>query len=178
MTWLDTLRAECARTSQRKAADLLGLSVTTVNLVLKGKYMSSTDRIEARVRERLTDAPWLRALREEVTRTSQARTAERLGISEATVSQVLSGNYKADTARIERRVRGELLGETVECRVMFDVSMRVCQDMQERKQGQAANPAALQCHAACRGLGRFASSGACPHFNGQGGNKQAKENAA
>lgn len=173
MSWLDMLRAECERTSQRKAADALGVSQTTINLVLKGKYMSSTDRIEARVRERFEE-PWLRELRAEVQRTSQARTAERLGISEATVSQVLSGTYKADTLRIERRVRGELLGDTVECPVMYDVSLRVCQDMQERKASQAANPQALQCHAACRGLGRFARNGQCPHFNGPG-SKPAKE---
>ena len=51
---------------------------------------------------------WLAALRLVCATTSQGRAAEQLGISEATVSQVLSGTYKAATTRIERRVRGEL----------------------------------------------------------------------
>lgn len=113
---------------------------------------------------------WLDTLRTEVDRTSQARVAERLRISEATVSQVLSGNYKANTQRIERRVLGELLGRQVECRVLYDISLRVCQDVQERPRGAGSNPMHQQCYSACRGTGKWEEKGPCPHFCGQGTN--------
>lgn len=170
--WLERLRAHAARVGQTRTADALGVSQTTVCLVLKGKYMASTDRIEARVMERLPAEPWMVALRAEVQRTSQARTAARLGLSEATVSQVLSGTYKASTQRIERRVRGELLREECECPVMGDVSLRVCQDVQERKLELISNPQHRMAWMACRGQGRFDGKGCCVHFNGQGSGKK------
>ena len=171
--WLQTLRAEVARTSQGACAIRLGVDRTTINKVLKGTYMADTKHVEAKVREHLDDTPWLKALRDERTRTSQARVAERLGISEATVSQVLSGTYKASTERIERRVRGELLGEQVECPVLMEISVRLCQDVQERPRGSGSNPTYQQCYVACRGLGRWESKGPCAHYCG-GAAKEAK----
>lgn len=109
----------------------------------------------------------LRALADLAAGTSQARAADRIGVSESTLSQVLTGAYKASTARIERRVRGELLGATCECPVMGDVSTRVCQDVQERKP-PIANPHYAQAWLACRGRGRFERAGVCPHFNAGG----------
>ena len=83
-----------------------------------------------------TPAHWLGALRTECDRTSQAQVAQRLGVSGTTVSQVLSGTYAANPIRIERRVRGELMGAQCNCPVMGDVSTRVCQDVQERTPGK------------------------------------------
>ncbi|MFG6462276.1 hypothetical protein ACG04Q_11910 [Roseateles sp. DXS20W] len=175
---MTTLRDYSTQHGQRAAAARLGMSAATVNKVLKGTYMADTKHIEQRVRERLSDT-WLGALRAECDRTSQTAAASRLGISDTTVSQVLSGNYKASTVRIERRVRGELLGEQCECPVMGDVSLRVCQDVQERSLGKGSpgigNPQHALAWHACRGSGRFASRGACPHFNG--GRKGASEAA-
>lgn len=119
-------------------------------------------------------ADWLKALGRECARANQVRAAQRLGISEATVSQVLKGAYKANPMRIERRVRGELMGALCECPVMGEVSTRVCQDVQERKPGQIANPQHAQAWRACRGLGAFTRAGQCPHFN-QAGALPAKE---
>ena len=36
--WIEILAAECARTSQKRAANLIGYSTPTVNQVLKGTY--------------------------------------------------------------------------------------------------------------------------------------------
>lgn len=174
--WLDILRAQAARTSQGACARLLNVDRTTINKILKGSYMASTKHIEAKVMQILDHTPWLQALRAEVARTSQARTSERLRISEATVSQVLSGSYKANTQRIERRVRGELMGEVVECRVLYDISLRVCQDVQERSRGAGSNPMYQQCFSACRGQGRWEAKGVCPNFcNQTSGQNAAKE---
>lgn len=120
-----------------------------------------------------TRADWLQALAQLVALYGQGPAAEHLGLSAPTVSQVLSGSYGASTARIERRVRGELMGATCDCRVMGDVSTRVCQDVQERKQ-PIANPHYAVTWLACRGRGRFTKAGVCPHFNGAGA-AQSKE---
>lgn len=134
--------------------------------------MHDPKNIEAKVLATLPAAPWLQALRAERDRTSGGRTADRLGVSEATVSQVLSGSYKANPVRIERRVRGELLGEQCECPVLMEISLRVCQDVQERKRGEGSNPQYQQAWFACRGQGRFEHRGPCPHFCGQSAAKE------
>lgn len=166
--WIARLELACKESSQRRVAMQLRVAPSTVCMVLKGNYMASTDRIEARVMQFLPepkDAEWIAALRAECDRTTQAQAAARLGLSEATVSQVLSGTYKAATTRVERRVRGELLGATCECPVMGDVSTRVCQTVQER-QLPIPNPQHMQAFFACRGRGAFQRAGVCPHFNG------------
>lgn len=157
----------------RGTALLLGYSPATVCCVLKGNYMASPDNLLRRVSERLSDTDnWLGALRAECERTSQAQAAQRIGCSGTTVSQVLSGSYAASPIRIERRVRGELMGAQCNCPVMGDVSTRVCQDVQERTPGKhgagIGNPQHAQAWHACRGSGRFARAGQCPHFNGAG----------
>ena len=48
--WLAALEEACAETSQTAVAKRLGISATTVNRVLAGKYESDTKRMEARVR--------------------------------------------------------------------------------------------------------------------------------
>lgn len=171
--WLENLRAATQRSSLRKVAHQLDLSPATISLVLRGLYMHDPKNIEAKVLELLPQAPWLQALRVEKDRTNQRRAADRLGVSEATVSQVLSGSYKADSARIERRVRGELMGEQCDCPVLMEISLRVCQDVQERKRGEGSNPQYQQAWFACRGQGRFERQGPCPHFCGQGTAKEA-----
>lgn len=97
---------------------------------------------------------WVEALRAECARTSQARTARRLGISASTVNQVLNGTYKADAARIEERIRGELMNERVLCPVMGEISKRKCVDVQALPFA-ATNPQRVALYKACR-------SG-CPH---------------
>ena len=178
---LATLRDYCRQTSQRRAAALLGYSPATVNQILKGTYMASPNHLLHRVRERIADADnWVGSLRTECARTTQAQAARRVGISETTCSQILSGTYGANPARIERRVRGELLGAACCCPVMGDVSTRVCQDVQERRPGKdgtgIGNPQHAQAWHACRGSGRFARAGQCPHFNGAGAKPAAATN--
>lgn len=170
---LQLLADYCRLHGHRRAGAALGYSATTVCQILKGNYMANPDNLLRRVSERLSDADnWLGALRTECDRTSQAQAAGLLGISGTTVSQVLSGTYLANTVRIERRVRGELMGAQCNCPVMGDVSLRVCQDVQERTPGKhgagIGNPQHAQAWHACRGSGRFAKAGQCPHFNGAG----------
>lgn len=50
--WLDALRAACARSSQRKVAEQLGVSPAMVNQVLKGAYSGDLDRMRRLVEGR------------------------------------------------------------------------------------------------------------------------------
>lgn len=111
---------------------------------------------------------WMAALRDQVARTSQARVAQRIGTAESTVSQVLSGTYRANPVRIARRVRGVLLGETVECPVALEMPLDVCQGIQDRKEGQHGNPLYRRAWLCCRGRGEFVNAGPCPHYCGAG----------
>lgn len=166
--WMTRLQAAVNADGLRKVGDRLQLSKATLSLVLRGRYMAKTDQVELRVLSMLPaveEPDWITAWRIEAKRTSQAQAADRVGVSEATVSQVFSGTYKAATTRIERRVRGELMGFTCECPVMGDVSTRVCQDVQER-QPPIANPQHRECFHACRGRGPYTRAGVCPYFNG------------
>lgn len=99
------------------------------------------------------DADWIAALRAECQRTSQARTAARLGVSAAMVNQVLRGRYQGKTANIEARVRGELMRATVECPILGEISTRQCLDEQSRPFA-ATNPIRVLLYRACR---------TCPH---------------
>lgn len=186
MNWLELLQRHCAkRGDQTAVAKQLGFAGSVVSRCLAGKYDGDVEKVAARVIEvygkseiakaMLAEPAWLRALREEVKRTNGTRTANRLGMSEATVSQVLSGSYKANTLRIERRVRGVLLGEEVDCPVLFgDLPMHVCQDIQERPASRGfSSPMHQQAWYCCRGEGRFEERGPCPYFNCGGRPAQA-----
>lgn len=119
---------------------------------------------------------WLHALRAEVARTSQARVAQRLGLSEGTVSQVVGGKYAANTRRIERRVRGALLGEMVECPVALEMPLQVCQGIQDRPKGSSfGNPVHGRAWLCCRGLGEWSNHGPCPHYCGGQANTTNQE---
>lgn len=163
-TWIDRLREAADRHGQREVAARMGLSQTTISLVLTGKYPGDASRVQAAFEAAFGNSlDWLGALRAECERTSQARVAVRIGVSPGTVSQVLSGNYGADTARIARRVRGALLGETVECPVALEMPLHKCQEIQERKAGAGGNPIYARAQLCCRGIGPWADAGPCRH---------------
>lgn len=122
---------------------------------------SSAVTIILPVREPAAD--WLQTLRRECDATSQVQVARLLDLSAATVSQVLHGKYAADTARIERRVRGVLMGATVQCPVMFEIGTHVCQRVQECGKPPAPHFEHRAWYA-CRGLGQWARAGACKHY--------------
>lgn len=166
-----TLQAAVKASTQAAVADKLGCSRATVSLVLAGSYPASTARLEAKVLELLPPPPpappvWLDALRTEAQRIGQQRLAMKLDIAESTLSQVLSGSYKAATTRIERRVRGLLLGEECECPALGEITLFYCQSIQDGPRPSSANPPRLHAWWACRGMSRFGNAGPCKYFNG------------
>lgn len=54
--WIEVLATECARTSQSRAARLIGYSSAVVNQVLKGSYSGDLHRVEEAVRGALMGA--------------------------------------------------------------------------------------------------------------------------
>lgn len=96
-----------------------------------------------------TPPDWIAALAAECDKTSQGQAAKRLGISSAAVNQVLANVYKGRLDRVETRVRGELMRETVACPVLGDISRRDCLDHQKRKFA-ATNPMRVRLFAACK----------------------------
>jgi transcriptional regulator with XRE-family HTH domain len=98
----------------------------------------------------MTEQPdWIRALERACRESTQARIAKRLGVSPATVSQILKGSYNADSRNIETRVRGELMHETVLCPVLDEISAKVCLDWQAKPFG-ITNELRVMMYSACR----------------------------
>lgn len=99
---------------------------------------------------------WIEALAIEANRTTGAAAGKRIGLKGgATVTQICNGTYgAADWSGIEQRVRGALMGESVECMVLGEITRDQCLDEQgKRHVGTSAVRTAL--YHACR-------SG-CPH---------------
>jgi hypothetical protein len=57
------------------------------------------------------ESDWMRALREEVARTSQRRAAALLGVSATTIGLVLAGKYKSNPKTLAKRVRGKVMSK-------------------------------------------------------------------
>jgi hypothetical protein len=75
---------------------------------------------------------WIEALARECDATSQARTAEHLGLSDSTINTVLKAKYPAGTQRIEAIVRGKLMGGTLPCPVLGELGTDLCREWQDK----------------------------------------------
>lgn len=98
-----------------------------------------------------TDEPrWLFVLREKCEKASQAKIAALLNVSTAQISQALKGIYPGNLNRLEKAVRGEWMGETVNCPVLSEIDTNRCQKYQRQKMS-AVNPLRVQLYRACNG---------------------------
>lgn len=91
---------------------------------------------------------WMTVLREHRDSHGNGPTAEKIGYSATTVSQVLSNKYKGDLSAIQKAVEGGLMGMTVQCPVVGEMPRNVCLDYQ-RRVFQATNPLRVQLNKAC-----------------------------
>lgn len=92
---------------------------------------------------------WVWALAGECDRSSQGKAAKRLNVSPSMVNQALKGTYTGDTARLESKVRGEFMSQTVNCPVLGEISTRKCLDEQKRPFA-STNPLRVAVYRACR----------------------------
>lgn len=82
-----------------------------------------------------------------------------IGYSASTLSQVISNSYPGDTARVAEKVRGALMGVTVDCPVLGDIGRDRCLNHQKAPRA-ATNSTRMRLYRACRG--------GCPHARLQG----------
>jgi hypothetical protein len=108
------------------------------------------------------DTNWLERLREAVAESSGNQVARRLGVSPATISLLVNEKYKGDMTAMEERVRGALIGETVDCPVLGEIGRDACLTWQRAK-FIASNPTRIKLYRACRG--------GCPNSKSGGGEK-------
>ncbi|SFD72580.1 hypothetical protein SAMN05428997_14610 [Bosea sp. CRIB-10] len=97
-----------------------------------------------------TMPPEIRALAEACKAESSRRVAKRIGYSDATVSFALANKYQnGDLPKLFARIRGALMGETVECPILGEITKDQCLDNQG-KPFSTANPARARLYRACR----------------------------
>ncbi|MBL4797616.1 MAG: helix-turn-helix transcriptional regulator [Oleispira sp.] len=93
---------------------------------------------------------WLVVLQEKCSLASQRKVAEHLGVSNAVISQVLKQKYPGDVSRLEKKVRGAWMGETVNCPIMGELDLNKCLQYQDAKMS-VVNPLRVQLYRACNG---------------------------
>jgi transcriptional regulator with XRE-family HTH domain len=99
---------------------------------------------------------WLEVLRAEVSASSLAVVADKLGISRTAVSQLCNEKYPGDMERMQMLVEGAFMGHTVSCPILGDIPLHQCLAHQRKPAGQVGdNPTQIKLWKACR-------SG-CPH---------------
>lgn len=108
----------------------------------------------------MTTNNWLSTLKAEVEKQGMRTVAERLGVSKATVSQVVNDKYKASTHTIQQRVEGVFMASTVDCPILDEIPLNVCLEHQARKFA-ATNHVRVALYKACRN--------GCPHSKICGG---------
>ena len=92
---------------------------------------------------------WLQVLKDEVAKQGMRSVAEKLGVSKATVSQVVNDKYKASTHVIQQRVEGVFMASTVICPILDEIPLNQCLEHQSRKFA-ATNHVRVALYKACR----------------------------
>ncbi|MAA97797.1 MAG: transcriptional regulator [Stappia sp.] len=103
---------------------------------------------------------WVRELAGLADREGLSGAAVRIGYSPATTSQVINGKYRGDLCKVEERVRGALMGLSVDCPVLGDLSRDQCLNWQ-KKPYAPTSAHRVRMHRACRAN--------CPHSRIKGG---------
>jgi len=73
---------------------------------------------------------WIKILRNECNKSSQAQVARTLVLSKATISQVLSGTYAGKTDRVEEKVLLKFENRQVKCPLLGEISLKACKENQ------------------------------------------------
>lgn len=104
-------------------------------------------------------AEWIEVLRAEVAKSSQAKVAGELEMSDSTISQVLSGKYGAATTAIEMAVMGRYRGLTWDCPAAgCPIRADACLSFQ-RLQMADSNPLKHRFASTCPGCERYLKRG-------------------
>lgn len=91
---------------------------------------------------------WITVLRECCQASSQAAVAKRIDYSPTVVNQVLKGKYAGDLSAVQKAVEGALMGLSVDCPVIGELSRDRCLTYQ-RRGFAATNPLRVALARAC-----------------------------
>ena len=127
----------------------------TAAVNVKNKPKQKTNFLEIAVAAYGDGLPdWIEALARLATDTNATVAAKRIGYSSSLLSSLFRGTYAGDLDKLERKVRGVLMGVNVDCPVLGEIGADQCLDEQGKKHvGTSAVRTSL--YHACR-------SG-CPH---------------
>lgn len=95
---------------------------------------------------------WIAHLASACDLTSQSAVAREIGYSAATVSTVLSANYRGNLEAIEEKVRVHIIRETVRCPALGLIEKKICETWRRKARafkGQNLQ-AVLMAKACCR----------------------------
>lgn len=98
----------------------------------------------------INEPKWVQELRAQCAVSSQRKVAVKLGYSNATINQVLKGTYKGDLNKVEQKVRGAYMGETVGCPILGELSKNKCIEHQAAKYS-SVNRLRVQLYKTCPG---------------------------
>lgn len=97
-----------------------------------------------------TPPDWVLELAMEAVRTTATKAAKRIGYSPAVLSAVFANKYKGSLKVVEARVRGALMGLTVNCPVVGEIGRDRC--LNEQRMGMTgASSVRARLYRACRG---------------------------
>ena len=118
--------------------------------------MSGETTMQAKAANAWGDAmpDWIGELADAAEKLGLNACAKRLGYSPSVVSQAIAAKYAGDLTRVETKVRGALMGETVTCPVLGEIGRNQCLDWQGKPRA-VTNAVRTRVYRACR-------SG-CPH---------------
>lgn len=91
---------------------------------------------------------WLEVLREQVALNGQRPVAEKLGVSNTVISQVVNEKYPGDMTRIQALVESVYMSKSVLCPVLGEIAWHSCQ--MHQKNTKTGNPTKLRLYRACR----------------------------
>lgn len=113
---------------------------------MNDKTVSNVDRVHARWGAAAPE--WVVALAEACDQFGQTAMARKLGYSSPVISSALSNAYAGRMDKLEQKVRGELMKESVNCPVLGQISKRQCVDEQSRPYA-ATNAVRVELRRAC-----------------------------
>lgn len=93
---------------------------------------------------------WIQELARLATSQGLNGCAKKLGYSSAVISQTISNKYRGDLAKLEEKVRGALMGETVVCPIQGEIGRHTCLEWQSKPKA-ITNATRIQMYQACRG---------------------------
>lgn len=105
---------------------------------------------------------WVTALAEVADARGLAAAGKAIDYSGSLVSSVIANKYAGDITRVSEKVKGALLGHTVDCPRLGEMARSVCLEWQKKPLAHTSS-LRVEMYRACRG--------GCPHSRLQGGDR-------